>query len=84
MKHLPTLSDKQYNSLMFIAEYLWQHGYQPLQSEIGAHLGVSANTARLFIVALESKGYLKRVHKQIYLLHVPGFPYARQVGGKAA
>lgn len=84
MKHTRRLTDQQYNALMFIAEYLWQHGYQPLQSEIAAHLGVKVNRARQLVIALEYKGYLWRCGRTIRLLRVPGFPQARQLGGLAA
>lgn len=81
---LDTLSDQQYNLLMYVADYLWEHGYQPLQSEMGDHLGVTRQAARNLLVKLELKGYVRRVHKHIYLLHVPGFPHARQLDGKTA
>lgn len=84
MTHLPTLSDRQFNALQFIANFMWEHGYQPLQTEIGAYLGITGPSARLLVIQLESKGYLKRVNKKIYLLHVPGFPYARQIMERAA
>lgn len=78
MKHLPTLSDRQHNLLMFVAHYIWEHGYQPMQTEMATHMGITPPSARLLLIALESKGYLKRVNKKIHLLHVPGYSKALQ------
>lgn len=77
-----TLSKPQYDLLMFIATYMWEHGYQPLQSEMGNHLGISGVGARHLLIKLELKGYIKRVNKKIHLVHLPGFPYARQIAEK--
>lgn len=78
MKPFATLSDKQHNALMYIAEYFWAHGYQPLYTEIAAHLGIASPTARKLVIQLESRGYVNRVGKKLYLLYVPGFPHAKQ------
>ncbi len=81
---ITTLSPQQHKALLFIADYIWAHGYQPLQAEVAEHLFVSPQTARKFIVQLEIKGYIYRAGKVIRLVHVPGFPQARQIGGKTA
>lgn len=73
------LSARQHDTLMYIADYFWEHGYQPLNTEIAASFGITPPSARNIVTQLESKGYVKRVGKKLYLVYVPGFPHARQM-----
>lgn len=77
MTYLKPITKKQYQLLLYIADYIWQHGYPPERKEMAYHMGVTSVAPLL--TALDKKGYINAPpRKPIRLLHVPGFPHARQ------
>ncbi len=56
------LTTQENNTLLFIRNYLAQHGYAPKFKEIGLAIGVtSQGTVHRYVQSLEDKGYIDRM-----------------------
>lgn len=68
---MPT--EKQQHVMDYMKKHMQEKSYFPTLSEMGRHFGVCSNAILIHIVALEKKGYLKRVPKKAraYILMEP-------------
>ena len=69
-----TLTQKQYDTLLFIQQYTDTYHEPPLQIEIARHFGVSAPTMDERLKALRSRGYVeweKQVRRSIRVRRWP-------------
>lgn len=67
------LTERQSEVLDFIKSYIAKHGYPPAVREIGSALGLkSPATTQSHIIALESKGYIRKTNSKYRSLEIVG------------
>lgn len=54
------LTDKQFDALVFIKDFIEEEGWTPTIEEIAEHLGVSRSTAHSHVHALIRKGWVEQ------------------------
>jgi repressor LexA len=68
------LTKKQKKVLNAIEEFIFEKGYSPSIRELGKKLGLSSPaTVHNYLLALEKKGYIKRVERGIKIVSEPLF-----------
>jgi len=73
------MTAKQFDTLMFINQYIREHGYAPLQKEIGAHFGVTQGAIEDRISKLLLLGYIRKDRYAVRGLEVVRLPGGARV-----
>ena len=77
------LTKKQKRVLLFLEEFIQEHGFPPTLREIVHHLGMSGpHSAKRFLDILQEKGFIRRIAKSsraIEMVHFNTIPSVRLV-----